>query len=241
MGKWSGLEAFNKDAVSNAGYLYTSNARASSVLANRRLTDAVLASTDFRGKRVLDVGCGDGTYTLELLSQGHAASVHGIDHAERAVELGRTRAANKALTFSSGSAEALPFGDDSFDVAHLRGVLHHLDKPRDALREALRVAPVVAVTEPNGYNPVLKILERVSPYHRAHEERSFFPATLHAWARRLGGSVRSGQFVGLVPFFCPDTLAGALKAVEPFCERAPLFRSICCGTYVFVVERRPTS
>ena len=37
------------------------------------------------------------------------------------------------------------------------------------------------VIEPNGYNPVLKVLEKVSRYHIEHEERSFFPATLHAW------------------------------------------------------------
>jgi SAM-dependent methyltransferase len=241
MGKWSGLEAFNSDAVSNAGYLYTNRDRTSSVLANRRLTDAVLGSADFRGRRVVDVGCGDGTYTLELFDRGGTASVHGIDHAERAVELGRARAGSRAVTFAAGSAESLPLGDDSFDIAHLRGVLHHLDNPVHALREAMRVAPVVVITEPNGYNPVLKLLERVSPYHIEHEERSFFPATLQSWARKLGGAVRSSQFVGLVPFFCPDSVARALKTIEPFFERTPLVRNVCCGSYVFVVERRPSS
>jgi SAM-dependent methyltransferase len=241
MARWSAFNAFNNDAASNAGYQYTQGASASSIIANRRLSDAVLASADFRDKRVLDVGCGDGTYTVELYDRAGAASIHGIDGATQAVELARTRVGTRAITFEAGSAESLPMEDDSFDVAHLRGVLHHVDDPKRALGEAMRVAPVVVVTEPNGYNPVLKVLERVSPYHIQHEERSFFPVTLGGWARALGGIVRSPEFVGLVPFFCPDPMARALKLVEPLLERTPLFRQLCCGTYVFVVERRATA
>jgi SAM-dependent methyltransferase len=236
MTKSESVEAFNRDVDSNAGYLYTNNARVSSVLANRRLTDGVLASADFRGKRVLDVGCGDGTFTRELFVRGGLASIHGVDRAERAVEVGRARAGASAVTFDVASADSLPMADASFDVAHLRGVLHHMDDPLRGLREAMRVARLVVVTEPNGYNPVLKVLERVSPYHREHGERSFFPTKLRGWARELGGSVRSVCFLGLVPFFCPDPMARALKAVEPFVEYTPVVRSICCGTYILVID-----
>jgi SAM-dependent methyltransferase len=228
-------EAFNRDVDSNAGYRYTNNARLSSVIANRRLTDGVLASADFRGKRVLDVGCGDGTYTRELFARGGLASIHGVDRAERAIEVARACAGTRAVTFEVASADSLPMGDASFDVAHLRGVLHHMDDPIRGLREAMRVARLVVVTEPNGYNPVLKVLERLSSYHREHGERSFFPTILEGWARGLGGSVRSVHFLGLVPFFCPDSMAGALKAVEPLVERAPVLRTVCCGTYILVI------
>jgi 2-polyprenyl-3-methyl-5-hydroxy-6-metoxy-1,4-benzoquinol methylase len=235
MAKPSAVDAFNRDAVSNAGYLYTSNARLSSVLANERLTRAVLDSADFRGKSVLDVGCGDGTYTLDLFAAAQPSRIHAIDRAEQAIELGRRRAGDKPITFEACSAESLPFPDGSFDIALLRGVLHHLDRPTAALREAMRVARLLVVTEPNGYNPVLKALERFSAYHIEHEERSFFPVTLATWIRRLGGSVGSLRYVGLVPFFCPDPMARALKAVEPALERTPVLRSLCCGTYVLVV------
>lgn len=232
-----GVAAFNRDVHANEGYLYANNARLSSTLATSRLTDAVLAVADFRGKRVLDVGCGDGTYTLQLFDRGGPASIHGIDHAANAVEIARTRVGNRPITYSAVSAESLPMADRSFDIAQLRGVLHHVDEPIEALREAMRVAPVVVVTEPNGYNPVLKVLEKVSRYHIEHEERSFFPFTLHSWAKRLGGTVRSSTAVGLVPFFCPDRMAGVLKAIEPVVERLPLLRSLALGTEVFVVER----
>jgi ubiquinone/menaquinone biosynthesis C-methylase UbiE len=238
MPKPSSVDAFNRDVVANDGYLYTSNARLSSALANRRLTDAVLASADFRGKRVLDVGCGDGTYTMDLFDRGGPATIRGVDRAERAIEIARSRANSEAITFEVCSAESLPLGNGSFDIALLRGVLHHLERPFDALREAMRVARTIVVTEPNGFNPVLKILERVSRYHLEHEERSFFPTMFHRWARELGGTVHSPRFVGLVPFFCPDPMARMLKAIEQTIEHMPVLRSICCGTHVFVVEHR---
>jgi len=233
------VDAFNRDAKANAGYLYANNARLSSGLATRRITDAVLASADYRGKRVLDVGCGDGTYTRELFEEGGLASIHGVDHAAEAIEIARSRAGADTVTYEVCSAESLAAANDSFDIAHLRGVLHHLDSPIKALSEAMRVAPRVVVTEPNGYNPILKGLERFSRYHIEHHERSFFPATLRAWARDLGGKVSGPRYIGLVPFFCPDAFARVLKAAEPLVEHTPL-RSVSCGTYVFVIDRIPS-
>src|SRR4029078_635857 len=95
-----------------------------------------------------------------------------------------------------GSAYELPFDDGGFDVAQLRGVLHHVERPVDALREALRVAPGGPAMEPNGYTPGLKLLERVSPYHREHEERSFSARRIDSSVETLGGEVAERRLVG---------------------------------------------
>ncbi len=116
-------------------------------------------------------------------------------------------------------------------------MLHHLNDPFAALREAMRVAKVVVVIEPNGYNPVLKLLERFSRYHVEHGEKSYSPAKLHGWAKQLGGTVSFSEFAGLVPFFCPDPAARLLKVVEPIFERLPLINAVSCAVNVFVVER----
>jgi SAM-dependent methyltransferase len=233
----SGAAPFDRDVASNDGYRYTTNASWSSVTANERLTQAALAAESFRGKRVLDVGCGDGTYTLELCALGAPARMCGLDAAAGAIERARRSAGARPIDFCVGSAEELPFERDSFDLVHLRGVLHHLDHPRQAIVEALRVAPKILVIEPNGYNPVLKLIEKASPYHREHKERSFAPRALVRWCAESGARVRTDGYAGLVPFFCPESVARALKRVEPMVERLPVLSHVACAVYVFVAER----
>ena len=194
---------------------------------------------DIRGQRVIDIGCGDGTYTIELFERGQPASICGVDLAQQAIEVARQKASGRNIQFAVESAYGLPYASNSFDVACLRGVLHHTDRPMDALREALRVAPLVVIIEPNGYNPVLKVLERVSSYHREHREKSYSPRKLDRWVYDLCGCVQKRKWVGLVPMFCPDWMARVLKAVEPYFEEFPCIRCLACGQYVLAV--RPCS
>jgi SAM-dependent methyltransferase len=226
------VEPFNADAVDNDGYRYTTNAPLSSQLANRRLTEASLEMASFRGRRVVDIGCGDGTYTAEVVEIGGASRVAAIDPAPAAVRLARERVDSGVVSLAVASAYALPYADQSFDVAYLRGVLHHMDKPADAIGEAMRVASAVVIVEPNGYNPVLKLLERYSTYHVEHGEKSYAPRQLDRWVQDLAGQVERHQFAGLVPMFCPDWMARVLKGVEPVFERIPGLRSIGCAVYV---------
>lgn len=227
------VDPFTADIAANAGYLYTTNATLSSRLANRRLTDASLAVGDFASRRVVDIGCGDGTFTLDLFDATGATCVSGLDPAENAVRVAHGKVGDRPITFVVGSAFELPYRSGSFDVAYLRGVLHHMTRPVEALREALRVATMVVVVEPNGYNPVLKVLERCSSYHIEHKEQSYPPRRLDRWVRDLGGTVERRQFAGLVPMFCPDWMARATKRIEPLVERLPVIRNIGCAVYVF--------
>src|SRR5690348_13767170 len=84
-----GVDRFNRDVAELGGYAYTGD-RLSSRLANQRITDAIVEAADVAGKRVIDVGCGDGTYTIELAAAG-AESVLGTDAAAAAVERARSR------------------------------------------------------------------------------------------------------------------------------------------------------
>jgi SAM-dependent methyltransferase len=136
------------------------------------------------------------------------------------------------------SAYELPYDANSFDIAYLRGVLHHMDQPQLAIREAVRVASTVVVIEPNGYNPVLKVLERYSPYHVEHHEKSYPPLQLDRWATAAGGTVTVRKWAGLVPMFCPDWMARPLKVIEPLVEVAPLLNLISCAVYVSVIEHK---
>ena len=231
------VEAFNQDVPTHGGYVYASGSRLSARMANERLTQATFEVADLTGKRVIDIGCGDGTYTVEIYDRGRPASIHAIDPAQAAVEAARAKSGSRRITYSVESAYRLPFAADSFDLAHVRGVLHHLEDPVAALREAFRVARQIVVIEPNGYSPALKLIERLSKYHRQHGEKSYWPHWLDRQVAAQGGRIVRRKWAGLVPCFCPDWLARAAKAVEPLVERIPWLNRVGCAVYVFSARR----
>jgi ubiquinone/menaquinone biosynthesis C-methylase UbiE len=94
------------------------------------------------GSRVLDVGCGPGTITVDLARRVVPAAVVGIDREpdvlDRARESARAAAVDNVV-FATGDIYALDFDDGSFDVVHAHQVLQHLTDPVAALREMRRV------------------------------------------------------------------------------------------------------
>lgn len=228
---------FDRDVAELGGYVYTTLERLSTRLAMERQTRAVLAAVDFSGHRVLDVGCGDGTATVALFDAAAPAEIIAFDPAVLAMTVGRQKAKGRPVHFAAGSAYAIPLPDDSVEIAHLRGVLHHMQAPQAAIKEAARVAQTVVVLEPNGWNPVLKAIEKLSAYHRAHGERSFFAHTIDGWIRGAGLNIVYRSFSGLVPYFCPDAAAKALNRIEPIVEAIPGLRRFSCGAYVVVGRR----
>lgn len=91
----------------------------------------------FRGKLVLDAGCGTGRHA-------HHAARYGADVV--AADLGpaievaqRNNAALENVLAVQADLYDLPFADGTFDFAYSLGVLHHLPDPEGAFRELLRV------------------------------------------------------------------------------------------------------
>ena len=92
--------------------------------------------------RLLDVGMGPGTITVDLAERLSEGWVTGIDSAETAVVATRELAAERGagrITAEVGNVYALAYADDSFDVAHAHQVLQHLSDPVAALIEMRRV------------------------------------------------------------------------------------------------------
>jgi SAM-dependent methyltransferase len=230
---------FDRDARNNSGYLYTATDRLSSTMATERSTRAIVECGQFQGRSVLDVGCGDGFYTIRFWESGKPREMIGLDAAAEAVRVANRNRGDRPITFNVGDSHALPYPDNRFDLVLVQSILHHDDKPTETIREAFRVAPEVLIHEPNGNNLGLKVIERVSRYHREHGEQSYSSRRMRRWVRDAGGTVVRQRFAGFVPMFSPDRLARVMKRIEPMLERTPLLNALGCSVYV-VVARRST-
>lgn len=93
---------------------------------------------DVAGRRVLDVGCGDGTFALELAKRG--AIVTGIDASAAMIDAARARAKqhNADITFQVAVAEHLPFPAEQFDVVTAITILCFVDDAPPVFREIAR-------------------------------------------------------------------------------------------------------
>jgi ubiquinone/menaquinone biosynthesis C-methylase UbiE len=99
------------------------------------------AVADWRGKRVLEVGCGTGRITTRLAEWG--ADLTALDIAEAMLRQVRAKfgrpGSGRVPAFVQGSALELPFSDNSFEVVVSINVLSHVPQMRKVIAEMARV------------------------------------------------------------------------------------------------------
>lgn len=94
------------------------------------------------GLRLLDVGCGPGTITVDLARRLNPGQVVGVDISAEVVERAAALAYDEGVanaSFRTGDIYALDFADESFDIVHAHQVLQHVANPVNAIREMRRV------------------------------------------------------------------------------------------------------
>jgi 2-polyprenyl-3-methyl-5-hydroxy-6-metoxy-1,4-benzoquinol methylase len=84
--------------------------------------------------RILDLGCGVGTYSKVLVKEGHR--VLSVDTSKEALLHSK---ANGIANLGLISATSLPFKENTFDRILFLDVFEHLREPRKALKEIYRV------------------------------------------------------------------------------------------------------
>ena len=89
------------------------------------------------GQRVLDVGCGPGALTTELVIRLGTSSVAAVDPAEQFAVAARER--HPGVEVQVAAAEQLPFADGEFDAALAQLVVHFMENPVRGLAEMARV------------------------------------------------------------------------------------------------------
>jgi ubiquinone/menaquinone biosynthesis C-methylase UbiE len=126
-----------------------------------------LLYSDIKDKTVLDYCCGNGEIGIEMAKQG-AREVHGIDISSVAINNATALAqkenvANKC-SFQVMDAENMQYADNTFDIIHEYGALHHVNLPV-ALKETARVL------KPNGRLICTEAL-RHNPFIHAYRKRT---------------------------------------------------------------------
>jgi ubiquinone/menaquinone biosynthesis C-methylase UbiE len=104
----------------------------------------LLEQADLRaGQRVLDVGCGTGTFAIAIKEAHPGVEVMGIDPDQKALARALRKVRRQALSvrLERGFATAIPHRDGIFDRVFTSFVLHHLasEQKLDAMREIRRV------------------------------------------------------------------------------------------------------
>ncbi len=140
-----------------------------------------------QGRRILDAGCGVGTYVRAF--RQFSDDVYGID-----VDADKIAEASRELPqLQVAPAESLPFGDDFFDVVLSNETLEHVQDDRAAVREAIRVLKPggrLVVFCPNR----LWLFETHGVYWRGVYHFGNFPLVNwlpDAWRNRLAPHVRA--------------------------------------------------
>lgn len=118
------------------------------------------------GARVLELGCGAGTYVRLLAKRGHP--VVGLDYSLPSLRRAVAADLSRAGSYTAGDASQLPFRAESFKAVACIGVLQALEQSGAMLAEVARVL------EPGG----VAVVETLNPWN------------LLAATRRLGGFIQ---------------------------------------------------
>ncbi len=148
----------------------------------------VIKAMAWRGKSVLDVGCGTGRACHEIAARG-AKRVVGIDFSAAAIAKARARPARDNLEYR---VEALAAHKGRYDMVISLGTLEHTDDPYAVLqdfKDRLHRGGAIILTCPNWTNPrgyVLQTLLRLfdAPITLA-DLHSLTPIEFIAWAKEL--------------------------------------------------------
>lgn len=153
---------------------------------------AVLHLISWKGKDVLDVGCGTGDMCA-LIAEAGAKSVMGIDYSQAAI----TEATQKyALPNLSFTCEAVEQVEGTYDAIISLGTLEHMDNPLATLRRLktmLREGGSLVITCPNWLNPRGYVLQTLWHMFRAPitlaDIHYLTPLDFEEWARELAMTI----------------------------------------------------
>ena len=190
----------------------------------RRNTDVIVETLALEGKRVVDVGCGDGGLVRRLTRLG--AHVLGVECSPR--QLAKARAADRAgdEEIVEGVGQALPADDESCDLVIFFNSLHHIpiEHQAKAMAEAARVLKPDGEVYVNEPLPFGDFFEAVRPIDDETWVRgAALAAVKGAWVH---GLEEATEFTYLHPMVLPDYESFREKIISANADREAKFASL---------------
>ena len=159
----------------------------------------LLARELARGRRILDVACGEG-YGSDLLAEV-ADYVVGVDIIHEVVRHAQTRYRRPNLAFAAGDCAAIPLTNASIDIVVSFETLEHHDQHRQMMQEikrVLRPGGVVIISSPDR-REYSEVPGYQNPFHAHELDRREFARLLESHfsqVRLVGQRIRAGSIVG---------------------------------------------
>lgn len=135
----------------------------------------MLLFKNIKGAVALDYCCGNGEIAIEMAKRG-AKKVIGIDISqiatENAKELAKAQGVGEICEFHSMDAEHTDFPDNTFDVIHEYGALHHLELSAafSELARIIKPTGTLVCTEALRHNPLIHYYRTRTPQLRTEWE-----------------------------------------------------------------------
>jgi len=102
---------------------------------NKAIIKSTLINRDLS---VLDVGCGTGILLQQLFNMNRNLKLYGIDISPEMVKMAQNKL-NISICIKKGSANSLPYNDNTFDLVTCSTSFHHYSEPKKAIVEMHRV------------------------------------------------------------------------------------------------------
>ena len=113
--------------------------------------------------KIIDLGCGTGTFTQTLLNISNYVS--GCDISKKSIE--NAKKLNSKINYINGDIENLSLKNELFDIVVLSGVLHHFENPNRVLNESYRILKKGGIFfsfDPNLINPFFWLYRRKNSF-----------------------------------------------------------------------------
>ena len=192
------------------------------------------------GMTVLELGCGNGSFTRELARSG--AQIVAIDVSPELLEIAKLNCSAPNVQYQIQNAYALSYSEGAFDSIVGSSVLHHLEVEQ-ALLDAYRVLKpggTIYFTEPNMLNPQIALQKNVPWIKRklgdSPDETAFFRWPLRRLLKKTGyRDIRIDPFDFLHPK-TPIALIDPVNAFGRFLERVPVISEIAGSLYIRAIK-----